>query len=290
VHKESYVVHHQYGVGQYMGTITKEFDGIHRDFLHIVYRDNSNLYVPLEQFQLVRKFVSRDGVVPKLNRLGTNEWKKTKAKIKENVRDIADRLISLYSVREQDIAYQFAQDNPLQKEFEAEFEFELTHDQATAIKDIKADMQSTKPMDRLLCGDVGFGKTEVAIRAAFKAISEHKQVAFLCPTTVLSQQHFRTFSHRFENYPVKIAVLNRFVPDGHVKEILKEVEAGQIDVLIGTHRLLSKDVHFKDLALLIIDEEQRFGVEHKEKIKEVRQSIHVLSLSARILGNELTLL
>lgn len=275
-----YVVHHQYGVGQYMGTITKEFDGIHRDFLHIVYRDNSNLYVPLEQFQLVRKFVSRDGVVPKLNRLGTNEWKKTKAKIKENVRDIADRLISLYSVREQDIAYQFAQDNPLQKEFEAEFEFELTHDQATAIKDIKADMQSTKPMDRLLCGDVGFGKTEVAIRAAFKAISEHKQVAFLCPTTVLSQQHFRTFSHRFENYPVKIAVLNRFVPDSHVKEILKEVEAGQIDVLIGTHRLLSKDVRFKDLALLIIDEEQRFGVEHKEKIKEVRQSVHVLSLSA----------
>ncbi len=275
-----YVVHHQYGVGQYMGTITKTLEGIHRDFLHIVYRDNSNLYVPLEQFQLVRKFVSRDGVVPKLNRLGTNEWKKTKEKIQNNVRDIAERLISLYSVREQDIAYQFAEDNPLQKEFEAEFEFELTHDQASAISEIKADMQSTKPMDRLLCGDVGFGKTEVAIRAAFKAISEHKQVAFLCPTTVLSQQHYRTFSHRFENYPVNIAVLNRFVTDSHAKQILKEVAEGRIDVLIGTHRILSKDVSFKDLSLLIIDEEQRFGVEHKEKLKEVRQSVHVLSLSA----------
>lgn len=275
-----YVVHHQYGVGQYIGTITKNLEGVHRDFLHIVYRDNSNLYVPLEQFQLVRKFVSRDGVVPKLNRLGTNEWKKTKEKIKNNVRDIAERLISLYSVREQDIAYQFSEDNPLQKEFEAEFEFELTHDQATAIKEIKADMQSAKPMDRLLCGDVGFGKTEVAIRAAFKAISEHKQVAFLCPTTVLSQQHYRTFTHRFENYPVNIAVLNRFVPDSHAKQILREVAEGKIDVLIGTHRILSKDVSFKDLSLLIIDEEQRFGVEHKEKIKEVRQSVHVLSLSA----------
>lgn len=275
-----YVVHHQYGVGQYMGTITKVSEGIHRDFLHIVYRENSNLYVPLEQFQLVRKFVSRDGVVPKLHKLGSNEWKKTKAKIKDSVRDIADRLINLYSVREQDIAYAFSHDNPLQKEFESEFEFELTHDQKIAIDEIKSDMQSKKPMDRLLCGDVGFGKTEVAIRAAFKAISEHKQVAFLCPTTVLSQQHYRTFMHRFENYPVKIAVLNRFVPDSHAKEILKEVEKGQIDVLIGTHRILSKDVHFKDLSLLIIDEEQRFGVDHKEKIKEVRQSVHVLSLSA----------
>lgn len=275
-----YVVHHQYGVGQYMGSITKVTEGIHRDYLHIVYRNNSNLYVPLEQFQLVRKFVSREGIVPKLNRLGTNEWKKTKARIKENVQDIADRLIALYSAREQDIAFAFSKDNPLQKEFEDEFEFALTHDQAQAIKEIKEDMQSKKPMDRLLCGDVGFGKTEVAIRATFKAISEHKQVAFLCPTTVLSQQHFRTFMHRFENYPIKIAVLNRFVSDAHAKEILREVKEGKCDVLIGTHRILSKDVVFKDLSLLIIDEEQRFGVDHKEKIKEVKQSVHVLSLSA----------
>lgn len=278
--KGDYVVHHQYGVGQYLGTLTKVVEGIHRDFLHIVYRNDSNLYVPLEQFQLVRKFVSREGVVPKLNTLGSKEWQKTKAKIKENVRDIAERLMELYSVRDQNIAFSFGPDNPLQLEFEREFEYELTHDQATAIQDIKNDMQSQKPMDRLLCGDVGFGKTEVAIRAAFKAISEKKQVAFLCPTTVLSQQHFRTFSHRFENYPVGIAVLNRFVSDSHVKEILKAVKEGRIDIVIGTHRLLSKDVVFKDLGLLVIDEEQRFGVEHKEKIKEVRQSVHVLSLSA----------
>lgn len=278
--KGDYVVHHQYGVGQYLGTLTKDVEGIHRDFLHIVYRNDSNLYVPLEQFQLVRKFVSREGVVPRLNTLGSKEWQKTKAKIKENVRDIAERLMELYSVRDQDIAYSFGPDNPLQQEFEQEFDYELTHDQATAIADIKRDMQSSKPMDRLLCGDVGFGKTEVAIRAAFKAISEKKQVAFLCPTTVLSQQHYRTFTHRFENYPVEIAVLNRFVPDSHVKEILKAVKEGRIDIVIGTHRILSKDVMFKDLGLLVIDEEQRFGVEHKEKIKEVRQSVHVLSLSA----------
>jgi len=278
--KGDYVVHHQYGVGQYMGSLTKEIEGIHRDFLHIVFRNDSNLYVPLEQFQLVRKFVSREGVVPKLNTLGTKDWQKTKQKIKDSVRDIADRLITLYGAREQDIAYAFGPDNALQKEFEDEFEYPLTQDQATAINDVKRDMESTKPMDRLLCGDVGFGKTEVAIRAAFKAISEHKQVAFLCPTTVLSQQHFRTFSHRFENFPVNIAVLNRFVPDGHVKEIIKGVKNGQIDIVIGTHRILSKDMNFKDLGLLVIDEEQRFGVEHKEKIKEVRQSVHVLSLSA----------
>lgn len=278
--KGDYVVHHQYGVGQYMGTITKELEGIHRDFLHIVYRNGSNLYVPLEQFHLVRKFVSREGVVPKLNTLGSKEWLKTKAKIKESVKDIADRLINLYGVREKDIAYAFGPDNELQKEFEDEFEFQLTHDQETAIRDVKADMQSKKPMDRLLCGDVGFGKTEVAIRAAFKAITEKKQVAFLCPTTVLSAQHYRTFTHRFANFPVNIAVLNRFVPESHQREILKGVKEGKIDIVIGTHRILSKDVSFKDLGLLVIDEEQRFGVEHKEKIKEVRQSVHVLSLSA----------
>lgn len=278
--KGDYVVHHQYGVGQYMGTLTKHLEGIHRDFLHIVYRNDSNLYVPLEQFHLVRKFVSREGVVPKLHTLGSKEWVKTKAKIKENVRDIAERLLELYGTREQDIAYTFGPDNPLQLEFEQEFEYELTHDQKIAIDEVKQDMMSTKPMDRLLCGDVGFGKTEVAIRAAFKAISERKQVAFLCPTTVLSQQHFRTFSHRFENFPVEIAVLNRFVPESHVKTVIKGIKEGRIDIVIGTHRLLSKDVQFKDLGLLVIDEEQRFGVEHKEKIKEVRQSVHVLSLSA----------
>lgn len=275
-----YVVHHQHGVGKYLGILTKEVDGVHRDFLHIVFRSDDQLFVPLEQFQLVRKFVSRDGVVPKLNKLGSNEWTKTKAKIKENVRDIADRLIALYATREKDIAYAFGPDSELQEEFEEEFEYPLTHDQAQAIQEIKDDMMRPKPMDRLLCGDVGFGKTEVAIRAAFKAVAEHKQVAFLCPTTVLSRQHYQTFLRRFANYPVNIRVLNRFVIESQVKEIVHDVREGKVDILIGTHRILSKDVRFKDLGLLVIDEEQRFGVEHKEKIKEVKQSVHVLSLSA----------
>ena len=275
-----YIVHHQHGVGKYLGIITKEIDGVHRDFLQVLFRSDDQLFVPLEQFQLVRKFVSRDGVSPKLNKLGSNEWTKTKAKIKENVREIADRLIELYATREKDIAYAFGPDSELQQEFEDEFEYTLTVDQAIAIDDIKADMMKPKPMDRLLCGDVGFGKTEVAIRAAFKAIAEHKQVAFLCPTTVLSRQHYQTFLRRFANYPVNIRLLNRFVIESQAKEILRDMKDGKIDILIGTHRILSKDVKFKDLGLLVIDEEQRFGVEHKEKVKEVKQSVHVLSLSA----------
>ncbi len=275
-----YVVHHQHGVGKYIGIITKELEGQHRDYLHIVYRHDATLYVPLEQFQLVRKFVSKEGVTPKLHTLGSNEWKKTKARIRENVLDLAERLIALYGQRETDIAPAFGSDTQLQKDFEAEFEYPLTHDQATAIADIKKDMMSTVPMDRLLCGDVGFGKTEVAIRAAFKAVIENKQVALLCPTTILSAQHFHTFSHRFANYPISVALLNRFVPDNQVKTILHALKEGKIDVLIGTHRLLSKNVQFKDLGLLVIDEEQRFGVEHKEKIKEIKTGVHVLSLSA----------
>jgi transcription-repair coupling factor (superfamily II helicase) len=275
-----FVVHHQHGVGKYLGIITKEIDDVHRDFLHILFRSDDQLFVPLEQFQLVRKFVSRDGVSPKLNKLGSNEWSKTKAKIKENVREIADRLIELYASREKDIAYAFGPDSELQQEFEDEFEYQLTPDQAIAIDEIKADMMKAKPMDRLLCGDVGFGKTEVAIRAAFKAIGEHKQVAFLCPTTVLSRQHYQTFLHRFANFPVNIRLLNRFVIESQAKETLRDVKEGNVDILIGTHRILSKDVKFKDLGLLVIDEEQRFGVEHKEKVKEVKQSVHVLSLSA----------
>lgn len=275
-----YVVHYQYGVGQYLGILTKEVHGIHRDYLHIVYRNDSKLYVPLEQFHLVRKFVSREGVVPRLHTLGSNEWKKTKARIKENVRDIAERLIELYREREKDIAYAFKEDDQLQLEFEKSFPYTLTPDQVRAVEEVKSDMLQPKPMDRLLCGDVGFGKTEVALRAAFKAVSEHKQVAFLCPTTVLSQQHYRTFINRLRSFAIEVAVLNRFVSAAQQRIILEKVKTGQIDILIGTHRILSKDVQFKDLGLLVIDEEQRFGVEHKEQIKEVRQSVHVLSLSA----------
>ena len=275
-----YVVHNQHGVGQYLGLETREVMGIHKDFLKIAYKGNDLLLVPLEQFQLVRKFVSREGVVPKLHKLGSNEWTTTKAKLKENVNDLAERLIALYSLREENIGYAYGEDNIYQQEFEESFEYELTPDQKIAVDEIKQDMMKDKPMDRLLCGDVGFGKTEVAIRAAFKAVGENKQVAFLCPTTILSRQHAKTFQKRFKNYPVNIEVINRFVSPAKQKEIIRESKEGKIDILIGTHRLLSKDIKFNDLGLLIIDEEQRFGVEHKEKIKELKQMVDVLSLSA----------
>ncbi len=275
-----YIVHNLYGIGQYMGIITREDNNVHKDFLNIVYRGGDVLLVPLEQFQLVRKFVSREGVVPRLNKLGTAEWSNTKAKIQSSVNDIAERLIALYSDREKLIGHAFLPDSFEQKEFEKEFQYELTPDQKTAIDEVKKDMESAKPMDRLICGDVGFGKTEVAIRAAFKAVMENKQVAFLCPTTILAHQHYDTFRERFKNYPVNIVLLNRFVTPENQREVILKLKNGSADIIIGTHRILSKDVVFKDLGLLIIDEEQRFGVEHKEKIKELKQSVDVLSLSA----------
>lgn len=275
-----YVVHQQHGIGKYMGLTTQLIDGVHKDFLHIAYRGEDVLFVPLEQFRLVRKFVSSEGAAPKLNKLGSSEWVKTKKRLSENIEELADRLITLYASRSEQIGYAYKSDSDMQREFEDEFEYELTDDQEQALSEIKEDMQKPKPMDRLLCGDVGFGKTEVAIRAAFKAVSENKQVAFLCPTTVLSRQHYQTFLKRFKNYPVNIAVLNRFVIESRQKEILHDVAIGKIDILIGTHRILSKDVRFNDLGFLIIDEEQRFGVEHKEIIKELRNSVDVLSLSA----------
>lgn len=275
-----FIVHHQYGVGKYMGIVNKEIDGIHKDFLNIVYKGDDVLLVPLEQFHFIRKFMSKEGAVPKLNKLGSGDWEKTKKKVSTKVAELADRLIALYSLRKEHIGHAFAPDTPFQKQFEDDFIYELTDDQKQAVAEIKQDMEDMKPMDRLLCGDVGFGKTEVAIRAAFKAVMDNKQVAFLCPTTILSLQHYRTFSERFKNYPVRIAVLNRFVEGKAVSEIKKDLAAGKIDILIGTHRILSKDISFKDLGFLVIDEEQRFGVEHKEKIKELRSSIDVLSMSA----------
>ena len=260
--------------------MTREFNGVHKDFLRVVYKGNDELLVPLEQFRLVRKFVSREGVVPKLNKLGSHDWEKTKQRLKDNVNEIADRLVKLYSQREENIGYAYGPDTPLQQEFEDDFDYDLTPDQALAVQEIKKDMMQPKPMDRLLCGDVGFGKTEVALRAAFKAITEGKQVAFLCPTTILSLQHTATAMKRFENFPIRVEVLNRFVVESKQKEILRELKEGKVDMIIGTHRILSKDVQFHDLGLLVIDEEQRFGVEHKEKIKEMKESIDVLSLSA----------
>lgn len=275
-----YIVHATYGVGQYIGIETREFQGVKRDFLKVVYRGNAELLVPLEQFRLVRKFVSREGVVPRLNKLGSGDWEKTKKKLQENVEDIAERLISLYSNRETHIGFAFSKDTEEQKKFENAFMYELTPDQKKAVEAIKKDMESDKPMDRLVCGDVGFGKTEVSVIASFKAVMDNKQVAVLCPTTILAEQHFHTFSERYKGYPVEIRVLDRFVPQSEVKKTLKDLAEGKVDIIIGTHRLLSKDIVFKDLGLLVVDEEQRFGVEHKERIKEMKNGIDVLTLSA----------
>ena len=280
LNRGDYVVHDQYGIGQYVAIETRTLNGIECDYLKIIYKGNDELLVPLSQFSLVRKYVSKEGAVPKLHKLGSKEWSETKRRVEENVTDIAEKLIELYSVRDTNIGFAFSKDTAMQKEFEDTFEYELTNDQIIAIDEVKADMESPKPMDRLLCGDVGFGKTEVAIRAAFKAVNDDKQVAYLCPTTVLSFQHYDTFRKRFENFPVRVELLNRYIPEDRQRAILKDLKEGRVDVLIGTHRILSKDIEYKDLGLLIIDEEQRFGVEHKEKIKQLKNSIDVLSLSA----------
>ena len=275
-----YVVHHQHGVGKYMGIITRENDGIHQDYLRIIYRGNDELLVPLSQFQLIRRYVTKEGVGIKLNKLGSGEWERTRRKVSEKVEELAQRLVELYALRSEDIGHAYAKDTPMQKEFEDQFAYELTPDQEQAVMEIKQDMESNRPMDRLLCGDVGFGKTEVAVRAAFKAVVDNKQVAFLCPTTILSMQHYQTFAERFRDYPVRIEVLNRFVSKADQRRIIKGLKEGSIDIVIGTHRLLSKDIVWKDLGFLVIDEEQRFGVEHKERIKELKNGIDVLSLSA----------
>ena len=229
---------------------------------------------------MIRKYASSDGKVPMIHALGSSKWAKAKQRAKNKIDDIADQLIELYAARMSSPGFSFSKDNELQIDFENQFGYELTKDQQRSVDEIKMDMEKPQPMDRLLCGDVGFGKTEVALRGAFKAILDHKQVAFLCPTTILSMQHFKTATERFKNFPVEIALLNRFTSPKEKKRILKEVKEGKIDLLIGTHRILSKDVQFSDLGLLVIDEEQRFGVKQKEKIKEYRETIDVLSLSA----------
>lgn len=278
--KGDYVVHDQYGIGQYVDIETRKVNNISMDYLKIIYKGNAELLVPLSQFSLVRKYVSKEGAVPKLHKLGSKEWLETKKRVEENVEELAGRLVQLYAKRDGDIGFACDKDSSLQEEFENTFSYELTSDQQKAIDEVKKDMESSKPMDRLLCGDVGFGKTEVALRAAFKAVDNGKQVAYLCPTTILSLQHYNTFKNRLNDFPMRVALLNRFVDDRKQKEILADLQASKIDIIIGTHRVLSKDVKFKDLGLLIIDEEQRFGVEHKERIRELKESIDVLSLSA----------
>lgn len=274
------VVHTNHGIGKFLGIERMTAAGLTQDYIAISYANNDKLYIPLEQMDMVQKYIGNEGVAPKISRLGGNQWAKLKAKAKASVKDLADELLRLYAAREKAKGFAFAPDTTWQREFEDAFEFVETDGQLKAITDIKNDMENIKPMERLLCGDVGYGKTEVAMRAAFKACMDSKQVAMLVPTTLLAEQHFKNFTKRMANYPVKVAVISRFVPLKKQKEILAEVESGAIDILIGTHRLLSKDIKFKDLGLLIIDEEQRFGVAHKEKIKKWRGEVDILTLSA----------
>ena len=275
-----YVVHEYQGIGEFLELLTMEVDGRHQDYLKIAYYGGEILYVPLNQLALIRKYLGKEGVRPRLSRLHTKDWENQKEKIKKRIHDLAERLFNLYVERSKVKGFAFAKDDEFQKAFEDSCEFELTKDQQRSLDEIKADMESESPMDRLLCGDVGFGKTEVAFRAIFKAINSGKQVALLCPTTLLARQHFEVASQRFAGFDIKIAIFSRLIPEKKQKEYIKEVQEGKIHLVIGTHRLLSNDIIFKDLGLLVVDEEQRFGVEQKEKIKELKSNVDVLTLSA----------
>ena len=280
LNKGDYLVHETYGIGKYLGIETVKVNGMDKDYLKLEYKNSESLFVPLEQFSLVRKYSVGEGKKPTLSKLGSDDWNKTKQRIKDKVSDIAGKLLLMYEERTKKIGYAFSKDDELSMMFENDFPYVLTKDQKAAISQLKKEMESKIPMDLLVCGDVGFGKTEVAFVGAFKAIKDSKQVAILCPTTLLSSQHYQNAISRFKNFNVRIEVLNRFKTPKEIERILRELREGKIDMLIGTHRILSKDVVFKDLGLLIVDEEQRFGVEHKEKIKEMKNSIDVLTLSA----------
>jgi transcription-repair coupling factor (superfamily II helicase) len=276
--KGDYVVHHQHGVARYGGMVKRAIGGIDRDYLLLEYKGDDRLYVPSDQIDAVRHYTGGDS--PSLSRLGGDGWQRTKAKVRAAVAEIAQELVVLYQKRLSDSGTAFTPDTPWQHEFEGAFPYQETPDQLKAIGDVKSDMEEAVPMDRLVCGDVGFGKTEVAIRAAFKAVQDGKQVAVLVPTTLLAQQHLQTFSERFAAYPVRVEVLSRFLTPGQARKVAQAIEAGEVDIVIGTHRLLSNDVTFKDLGLLVVDEEQRFGVSHKEQIKQLKTGVDVLTLTA----------
>jgi transcription-repair coupling factor (superfamily II helicase) len=276
-----YVVHVEHGISRYMGLREIEQDGVQVEFMILEFADSARLYVPLTRLDLIQKYRSSEGgPAPILNKLGSQQWAKTTARVRKAMEDMTDELLKLYAQRKAARGHAFSPDNEFQREFEDAFDFTETDDQISAIRDIKADMESTLPMDRLLCGDVGYGKTEVAMRAAFKAVQDGKQVAVLTPTTVLSFQHFETFKKRFRQFPINIEMISRFRTAKEQKKILEDVEAGKVDILIGTHRLLSKDLKFHDIGLLVVDEEQRFGVRHKERLKQIRAQIDVLTMSA----------
>ncbi|WP_432353759.1 transcription-repair coupling factor [Sporosarcina sp. A2] len=275
-----YIVHVNHGIGKYYGVVTLEVSGISKDYLDIRYRGEDKLFVPADQIDLIQKYVASGEKEPKLHKLGGPEWKKTKTKVTAAVKDIADDLIKLYAEREAQKGFAFSEDDDLQQSFENAFPYEETEDQLRSIVEVKRDMEKERPMDRLLCGDVGYGKTEVAIRAAFKAVTDGKQVAFLVPTTILAQQHYETMKARFTDFPIEVSLLNRFRSKKKQTETKKGLKNGTVDVVVGTHRLLSKDVVYRDLGLLIVDEEQRFGVTHKEKLKQLKTNVDVLTLTA----------
>lgn len=275
-----YVVHVNHGIGIYQGIKQLTVDGIKKDYLDLRYASGDKLYVPVNQLDLVQKYIGSEGKTPKIYKLGGTEWIKAKAKVKESIKKMADDLVKLYAIRQSTAGHAFPPDTPWQKDFEDEFPYEETPDQLTAIDEIKRDMEKSKPMDRLLCGDVGYGKTEVALRAAFKAVMDGKQVAFLVPTTILAEQHYNNFVQRFADFPIKVDMISRFRSSGEQKKTIKSLREGSIDILVGTHRLLQKDIRFRDLGLLIVDEEQRFGVAHKEAIKALKKNVDVLTLSA----------
>ena len=275
-----YVVHENHGIGVYNGIEKIEVDKVVKDYMKISYADSGVLYIPVAQMDLIQKYAGADAKKPKLNKLGTVQWGRTKSQVKKAVQAVAKDLVELYAARQQSEGFVYGPDTVWQKEFEEMFPFEETEDQIQAIEDTKHDMESTKIMDRLICGDVGYGKTEIAIRAAFKAVQEGKQVVYLVPTTILAQQHYNTFVQRLKDFPVRIDLLCRFRSSYQQKKTVEDLKKGLVDIVIGTHRVLSKDVGFKDLGLLIIDEEQRFGVTHKEKIKKLRENIDVLTLTA----------
>ena len=275
-----YVVHKSHGIGQFVGVNTLKADGIIKDYIKIRYRNDDMLYIPTNDLDSIRKYIGGGEAVPKINKLGSKEWENTKQKVKRNLQEVAKELMELYAKRQKIKGFAFSKDNEWQKQFEDSFPYAETEDQLRCIEETKKDMEQPRPMDRLLCGDVGYGKTEVAIRAAFKAVMDQKQVAYLVPTTVLANQQYESFKQRMEDFAIRVELLNRFRTKKEQEEVIRKLKLGEVDVVIGTHRILSKDVEFKDLGLLIIDEEHRFGVKDKEKIKQYKASIDVLTMTA----------
>jgi len=274
------VVHMNYGIGRFRGIKRIKTAGAERDYISLVYADEERVFIPIEQVNLIQRYIGQEGREPRLDRIGSSSWEKKKNRVKKSVADLAERLVLLYARRQITSGYAFPKDDDFQISFEAAFPWQETEDQLTAIADVKTDMERPTPMDRLVCGDVGYGKTEIAMRAAFKAVMGGRQVAYLCPTTILAEQHHESFNGRFKRFPVTVGMLSRFIPASQIKKVLQGVSSGEVDIVIGTHRILSKDVRFKNLGLIIVDEEQRFGVKDKERLKELKASVDCLTLSA----------